>query len=447
MKKYIPAIIAILAITIMLNTNISGQTAFSYQGSLKSNGQAANGTFDLQFRLYDAEIGGNQVGNTVTKTGLTVTNGIYSTLLDFGNNFSSVSPRYLEVTIRQTGAPQYTVLTPRQVVASVPVAIRSLSAETANIADVAVNANQLEGLSSTSFVRNQTNTQTGNFAVNGTGSANILNAFTQFNLGGQKVLSAPASQSTFVGIGAGQNNGSGFSNTFVGSNAGQNNQVGDENSFFGMNAGQATTGNLNTFIGRGAGVANVTGSSNTVIGANANVINGTLTNATAIGAGTIAAASDTIQLGRDTIDSVRIGRLGSGGSTAVCLNTVNGFATCSSSIRYKSNVTAFSSGLDLIKKLRPVSFNWKADNKIDLGLVAEEVADAEPLLTIQNNDGQVEGVKYDRIGVVLVNAVQEQQAQIEVQRALIEQQRRELEMLKAIICSTNAKAVVCTPNN
>jgi hypothetical protein len=32
-----------------------------------------------------------------------------------------------------------------------------------------------------------------------------------------------------------------------------------------------------------------------------------------------------------------------------------------------------------------------------------------------NNDGQVEGVKYDRVGVVLINAVKEQQAQIEAQ--------------------------------
>jgi len=31
-------------------------------------------------------------------------------------------------------------------------------------------------------------------------------------------------------------------------------------------------------------------------------------------------------------------------------------------------------------------------------------------------DGSVEGVKYDRIGVVLINAVMEQQAQIEQQK-------------------------------
>jgi len=38
-------------------------------------------------------------------------------------------------------------------------------------------------------------------------------------------------------------------------------------------------------------------------------------------------------------------------------------------------------------------------------------------------DGQVEGVKYDRIGVVLINAVKEQQAQIEQQKAQLKRQQ------------------------
>ena len=33
--------------------------------------------------------------------------------------------------------------------------------------------------------------------------------------------------------------------------------------------------------------------------------------------------------------------------------------------------------------------------------------------------GEIEGVKYDRVGVVLINAVKEQQAQIEQQRSQI----------------------------
>ena len=84
-------------------------------------------------------------------------------------------------------------------------------------------------------------------------------------------------------------------------------------------------------------------------------------------------------------------------------------------------------GLDLIRKLRPVSFSWKNGGMRDLGLGAEDVRDIEPLLTTTNDKGEVEGVKYDRVGVVLVNAVQEQQLEIESQRAVIEEQKKRLE--------------------
>ena len=44
----------------------------------------------------------------------------------------------------------------------------------------------------------------------------------------------------------------------------------------------------------------------------------------------------------------------------------------------------------------------------------------EPLLVTHNDKGEIEGVKYDRVAVVLINAVKEQQAQIEQQRSQIE---------------------------
>lgn len=66
--------------------------------------------------------------------------------------------------------------------------------------------------------------------------------------------------------------------------------------------------------------------------------------------------------------------------------------------------------LTLISRLRPVSFNWKQGGMADLGLIAEEVAKVEPLLVTHNDKDQIEGVKYDRVAVVLLNAVKEQQA-------------------------------------
>lgn len=140
---------------------------------------------------------------------------------------------------------------------------------------------------------------------------------------------------------------------------------------------------------------------------------------------------------------------------------------CASSIRYKDNVRDFRSGLGLIRKLRPVIFDWKENGDPDVGLVAEEVAEAEPLLTTTNEKGTVEGVKYNRIGVVAVNAIMEQQEQIESQQRQIdrqartierqtlelkqqaermEKQEKELSALIALVCAQNPTAELCVEN-
>jgi hypothetical protein len=104
--------------------------------------------------------------------------------------------------------------------------------------------------------------------------------------------------------------------------------------------------------------------------------------------------------------------LGTAGGSALCLNGSNQIAYCSSSLRYKDKVASLSLGLDTIASLRPVTFDWKGTGEHDLGFVAEEVDKVTPLLTTRNAAGEIEGVKYDRISAVLVNAMQEQQKQI-----------------------------------
>ena len=72
----------------------------------------------------------------------------------------------------------------------------------------------------------------------------------------------------------------------------------------------------------------------------------------------------------------------------------------------------------------------------DLGLGAEDVAAIEPLLVTHNDKGQVEGVKYDHLNVVLINAILQQQAQIK-------QQQGEVESLKKLVCLDHHTAGVC----
>lgn len=253
---------------------------------------------------------------------------------------------------------------------------------------------------------------------------------------------------SFFGSESGRAN-TGSANSFFGSNSGDDNTSGNFNSFFGNGAGgNSLTGSFNTFVGNAAGLANTSGSNNTVIGAQANVASGNLGHATAIGAGAVVSTSDTVVLGR-TEDIVRIPgflrvvQLGSPGSTPLCQNVNDTVSTCSSSIRYKENIKQFGSGLSLIKRLRPVSFRWRDGGMLDVGLVAEEVTAVEPLLTTTNAKGEIEGVKYDRVGVVLINAVKEQQAEIERQAEVIKRQQQQIDALLKLVCATNAAADVC----
>ncbi len=470
----------------------------------------------------------------------------------------------------------------------------------------------------TAFIQNTTNQQSSsNFNISGTGSANILNAVTQYDLGGIRILSSPGTNNLFAGVGAGdantsgsnnsffgpsaglsnttgnansffgqdagRDNTTGFSNSFFGQNSGLSNTIGNSNAFFGEDTGASnTTGNANSFFGRNAGFANVSGSENSFFGTFAGLFNTTgarnsffgqdagrntttgssnsffgesaglantigsnnsffgedagdsnttgalnsffgqdagqanttgnanaffgenagfanstgfdnsffgedsgdsnttgnnnsafgngsdfsaidLVFATVIGADAVVTSSNTVQLGRSGFDVVRIGTTGSAGSTDICLNASDILATCSSSIRYKDNVEPFSGGVDVLNRLRPVTFNWKGSGMFDLGLVAEEVAEIEPLLVTYKNE-QVEGVKYDRIGVLLVNVVKEQAAELERQKEEVKGQKAEIESqnerigklekrladqdkqvaaLKALVCAANPGASVC----
>jgi hypothetical protein len=140
---------------------------------------------------------------------------------------------------------------------------------------------------------------------------------------------------------------------------------------------------------------------------------------------------------------MQVNTLGAAGSITLCRNASNQISTCSSSLRYKTNINPFNSGLSIINRLKPITFNWKDGGMNDLGLGAEDVAAVEENLVIRNEKGEVEGVKYDRLGVVLINAVKEQQRQLEVQQKLIEEQARQIELLKQLFCSQNPSAEIC----
>lgn len=107
--------------------------------------------------------------------------------------------------------------------------------------------------------------------------------------------------------------------------------------------------------------------------------------------------------------------------------------TCTSSessLRYKTDLRPFLGGLALVTRLKPYNFAWKNTGTRELGLIAEDVAAAEPLLTYKNEKDEIEGVKYENLTVVLVDAIKEQQKQIEELRQQIRAQQEQLNQRK-----------------
>src|SRR5258706_4299686 len=177
-------------------------TEFTYQGSLKDGSVSANNIYDFEFALFDALSAGNQIG-VIPKNSVLVTNGVFAVKLDFGPVFPGAN-RYMEVRVRLTaGQPAFTTLIPRQLINSAPYSIKSLNTDTA------ANATQLGGVDSSLFVQHDAGGNvsiTGGLTVAGTLSQNIVNAQTQYNLGGQRILSNAGAQNTFLGINSGSVN-------------------------------------------------------------------------------------------------------------------------------------------------------------------------------------------------------------------------------------------------
>lgn len=98
-------------------------TSFTYQGQLRQNGNLINSSCDFEFRLYDASSGGSQIGTTQTKTNVSVSNGVFTEVLDFGAGAFDGKARWLGISVRcPTGSGSYTALNPRQPLTAAPYA-------------------------------------------------------------------------------------------------------------------------------------------------------------------------------------------------------------------------------------------------------------------------------------------------------------------------------------
>jgi hypothetical protein len=176
-------------------------TVFTYQGQLKDAGNPANGLHDLRFGLYDAAVGGVQVGDTLCADNVSVTDGLFTVGLDFGAQFAG-DERYLEVEVRtDTGLDcanraGFVILVPRQALTAAPNAL---------------NADRIDGLDSTAFLQsvpvpltlsgtNNSHIIRGTNASTNLGAIGVLgscNAATGVNFGGYFLSASTSGRGVF----------------------------------------------------------------------------------------------------------------------------------------------------------------------------------------------------------------------------------------------------------
>jgi hypothetical protein len=289
-------------------------------------------------------------------------------------------------------------------------------------------------------------------ANGGTGSAtqNFVDlSTTQTSIGGAKTFTsaliaasnvkihrglADDSESVAIGNLSLNSTTTGIKNTAIGERALQSMKTGQRNFAMGQFANYLdTAGSFNAAIGWGSlgqnlsgsnnvGVGYITlyentnGSSNTAVGYKAA---GQLTNSNTTGSnntfigneavGASATASNVITLGNSSIATIRAQVTG-----------ITGF----SDIRDKTNIMPLNYGIDFIKKLNPVSFDWdmRDGGKIgisEIGFIAQELQQAQidsqiniPNLVYDINPDKLEA-SYGVLIPIIVKALKEQQALID----------------------------------
>jgi hypothetical protein len=230
-------------------------TAFTYQGRLTDGGAPVNGSYDLQFTLWDSLHGGTQQPQpappTLTKTAVDVRGGVFSVLLDFGVSAFPGADRFLEVGLRPGGTGgAFNILGPRQQVSPTPYAIRTLNATAADslsaacvgcVTDSQINsvaASKLTGTlpassvpsGSGNYIQNRSalTSQSASFNISGNGIiggdltvSGKINADVSGNFIQNRGIGQPRQNASFNISGKGYIGDDGFigGNTFVNGNA------------------------------------------------------------------------------------------------------------------------------------------------------------------------------------------------------------------------------------
>ncbi|MBL9033086.1 MAG: hypothetical protein JNM80_15415 [Phycisphaerae bacterium] len=135
------ALLAVCLPAVLSAAAFAQPTAITYQGRVKNGTALASGLHDFRFTLFDAASGGAPVGTTQCMDNVVVTEGLFTAVVDFGQQFATPSPRFLQIEVRAdtglncTNGTGFVVLAPRQALTAAPLANSAKSAFSLSAAD------------------------------------------------------------------------------------------------------------------------------------------------------------------------------------------------------------------------------------------------------------------------------------------------------------------------
>lgn len=109
-----------------------------------------------------------------------------------------------------------------------------------------------------------------------------------------------------------------------------------------------------------------------------------------------------------------------------------------SSRRYKEAIHPIADALDLVERLTGVRWQWIADGTDGIGFIAEEVAEVLPELVVHDAEGPA-AMSYGQVTAVLVEAVKEQQRQLETQQQRLDDRDAEVHALRQQLAAVVAR--------
>jgi hypothetical protein len=133
----------------------------------------------------------------------------------------------------------------------------------------------------------------------------------------------------------------------------------------------------------------------------------------------------TVEPNFEIANRLTLGQLWSGTNTGIGRDSTTGQITAvSSDQRLKTNIQTLTSSLNKVKSLRGTQFEWTNENDPEfrigndstgtqIGLIAQEVEQVLPEVVKLNGVKDYKTVEYDKIVAVLIEAIKEQQQQID----------------------------------